>query len=112
MSQYTYRDLWDKDKLEAQERQEKQQAKAEKDLLEGMTVIDGINSEFWKVLSKGFIEPKLRGDRIDTAKPEDLLAIQLERRVLREMLQFLEEKAKAGNRAGRFLKARKENSSH
>ena len=107
MGEYTIRELWEREQLENKERINKQTEKAEKDLLEGMTIVDGLNSEFWKLLKRDFIESKLSNDRIDTASPDELLAIQRERRVLRELLKYLEEKAKAGNRASSFLKTLK-----
>lgn len=108
MSQYSYRDLWDKDKLEEKERKQKQTTSAEQDLLEGMAVAEGLGSDFWIVLKRGFIQPRLNSDRIDTCDVEDLLAIRQERQVLRDLIKFLETKAEAGKRASRFLKANKE----
>ena len=108
MSQYTYRELWDRDKLEEKERTQKQLERAEKELLDGMAVAEGLGSDFWIVLKKGFIQPRLNSDRIDTCDVEDLLAIRHERTVLRDLIKFLETKAEAGKRASRFIKANKE----
>jgi hypothetical protein len=110
MAEYTIRDLWERERMSDKARTGKQIERAEKELLEGMTVVDGLNSEFWKLIKRDFLEPKMNDDRIDTAEPDDLLAIQRERRVIRELLKFLEEKAKAGNRASRFLKTIKQKS--
>lgn len=108
MAEYTIRDLWEQEKISEKDRRGKQTERAEKELLEGMTIVDGLNSEFWKLIKRDFLEPKMNNDRFDTAEPDDLLAIQRERLVIRELLKFLEEKAKAGNRASRFLKTIKQ----
>jgi hypothetical protein len=108
MAEYTIRDLWDKQKLDEKEHISKQIEKAEKDLLEGMTIVDGLNSEFWKLLRRDFVEPKLSNDRIDNASLEELPGIQSERRVLRDMLKYLEEKARSGNRAASFMRTLKQ----
>ena len=108
MSEYSYKELWDKDKLEDYERREQQTVKAEADLLEGMEIADGLSSGFWKIIKEQFIKPRLSGERIDTCAEEELSSIRQQRRVLIELIKFLEIKAENGKQASRYLKAIKE----
>lgn len=108
MSEYSFKELWDRDKLEDYERRERQTAKAENDLLEGMEIAEGLSSGFWKIIKEQFIKPRLSGELIDTCADNELLLVRQQRRVLRELIKFLEIKAEAGKQASRYLKTIKE----
>lgn len=110
MSEYSFKELWDRDKLDEYDRREKQTVKAEADLLEGMTVAEGLASGFWKIIKEQFIRPKLSGNLIDTCADSELLSVRQQRRVLVELIKFLDAKTEAGKQANRFLKTIKEGS--
>jgi len=108
MGEYTFKDLYDRDKLELQDKRDNQLSMAEKDLTEGMEIMEGLSSGFWKIIRDQFIAKRLDEELIDTCAADELLAVREQRRVLRDLIRFLETKAQAGKRASRFLKTLKQ----